>query len=134
MMDPAGTLETRPPSDARDRRSPLTPRRGLVGGLGAGVVAIGCCVGPTVAALFGVMSAAAAADLALDLFEKWGWAFKAAGIAAGIAALLIARRQARACRIGQRSLIRFALVLATSGIATYFALYALTTWLGEVAV
>jgi hypothetical protein len=133
MMEGKEMLAATPTGDVADEGRLPTARRGLLAGLGAGVVAIGCCVGPTVAALFGVMSAAAAADLANNLYAQWGWAFKMAGIISGGAAFFLARRQARTCSAGPRSLGRFALVLAATGVATYFALYATTTWLGNVA-
>lgn len=131
-MESAGSVAA-PPQVETPEPEPLPARRGLIAGLGAGIVAIGCCVGPTVAALFGVMSAATAADLADDLYAEWGWAFKIAGAVAGGAALLLARRRMRVCRTSKRSFRAFAMILAGTGIATYFALYAVTTWLGEVA-
>lgn len=132
-MMPTESVAT-PPSRAERAAEPHLPttRRGLVAGLGTGILAIGCCVGPTVAALLGVMSVATASDLANDLYGEWGWAFKAAGIAAGIAILLQTRRRTRTCGVGGgRPLARFALVLTTTAVASYFALYAVTTWLGE---
>ncbi len=53
-----------------------TARRGTVLGIGLGVVGLGCCVGPAVAALLGITTATVAVDLATGLYEKWGWAFK----------------------------------------------------------
>lgn len=125
-------LAPRPP-DGENTRAPATVRRGAARGIAAGLVAIGCCVGPVVAALLGLMSAAAAADLANDLYADWGWAFKVAGAVFGGAALLAARRHARACRLEDRSIIPFALVLVATGTVTYLVLYAATTSLGRAA-
>lgn len=108
--------------------------RGWLAGATAGVLALLCCVGPTVAALLGFTSAAVAADLATDLYSDWGWAFKAVGIAFAAGALWLARRRARVCSAELKpNLKRFAVMLAVSGLATYSALYVLTTWLGALA-
>lgn len=114
------------------------PVRGRLGsGLGAGLVAgtvgLACCVGPAAAAAVGVVSAATAADVAYDLYGSWGWAFKLAGAAVGIGLIVRARRRAQACSAGPGRVRRFAVVVAISGVATYGALYALTTYLGKVA-
>lgn len=108
-----------------------TARSGALSGVAAGVVALGCCVGPAVAALLGVTSAAVALDLANDLYSTWGWAFKAAGAALGGVVLYAAWRRSRKCEPERRrGLGRFAAVLVVSGALTYGLLYAGTTWAG----
>jgi hypothetical protein len=103
-------------------------------GVAAGVVALGCCVGPAVAALVGVTSGAFALDLATDLYSQWGWAFKIAGAGVGLIAFARARSRMRACSTeGGSGLKRFAAVVIVSGLATYGALYGVTTWLGGFA-
>jgi len=110
-----------------------TARRGITTGVIAGTIGISCCVGPTVAALLGVSSAAYAVDLATDLYDDWGWAFKAAGSAFAVGAVVAARRQAAACSVEKPRLGKFVATVAVTGVGTYAALYGLTTWLGEVS-
>ncbi len=106
---------------------------GVRAGLLAGTIGILCCVGPTVAALLGLTSAAVAVDLANDLYSDWGWAFKLAGAVTAGAAFWLARRRAGSCPVDERpNLMRFAIVLVGTGVLTYLALYALTTWLGTL--
>ena len=102
-------------------------------GFFAGTIGLGCCVGPTVAALLGVSSATYAVDLATDLYEDWGWAFKLAGAGFAGAAIYAARRQAATCSVEKPKLGRFAATVALTGIGTYAALYGLTTYLGEIS-
>ncbi|MCA1704816.1 MAG: hypothetical protein LC808_16745 [Actinobacteria bacterium] len=101
-------------------------------GLAAGIVALGCCVGPAVAALLGFSSAAVAIDLATNLYSEWGWAFKIAGIVSGAVAIAWARRTSRQCGTRPR-LMKFTVVLVGTGLVTYSILYAGTTWLGRQA-
>jgi hypothetical protein len=107
--------------------------RGLLAGIAAGIVALGCCVGPAVATLIGITSGAFALDLATDLYAQWGWAFKIGGAAVGALAVARARSRARACTVEGNGLMRFAVVVTLSGLATYGALYGVTTWLGGFA-
>jgi hypothetical protein len=103
-------------------------------GVVAGVVALGCCVGPAVAALIGIISGAFALDIASDLYARWGWVFKVAGAGVGLIAFARVRSRMRACSTeGGRGLKRFAAVVIVSGLATYGALYGVTTWLGGFA-
>ncbi len=104
--------------------------RGLVAGVIAGAVGIGCCVGPAVAALTGITSAAVAIDTANSLYSEWGWAFKLAGLASGVAAIALAMRSRRRCATRRLGLLRYALIVAVTGTVTYGALYGVTTWLG----
>lgn len=107
--------------------------RGLVAGLGAGLLAMGCCAGPAVAALMGLVSAAVAVDVATELYGRWGWAFKLAGAGLGAAAVLLARRRTASCEAGsRRSAGKFAAVLVASGVTTYAVVYAATTSLASL--
>ncbi|MCA1674010.1 MAG: hypothetical protein LC799_18030 [Actinobacteria bacterium] len=101
-------------------------------GIAAGFIALSCCVGPTVAALLGITSAAVAFDVATDLYDHWGWAFKLAGVIfAGAAVVLVSRRQ-RAC--GARPRVwRSIGMIGIAGVVTYSLLYGATTWLGARA-
>ena len=60
---------------ARDDDLPVW-RIGVLGGL----VGILCCVGPTVLALLGIVSAGTAFAVATDLYEGFAWWFRAAGL------------------------------------------------------
>lgn len=120
-------------SASADTTPPTSDRRGVVAGLLAGVVALGCCVGPAVAALIGVTSAAVAIDVATDLYNEWGWAFKLAGLAFAGVAVGITVTQSRSCSTQKPRLRRFVAILGVSAIATYGVLYGATTWLGRQA-
>jgi len=110
-----------------------TGRRGTVLGIGLGVVGLGCCVGPAVAALLGITTATVAVDLATDLYAQWGWAFKFAAASLAILAVLIARRTGSQCSVGKPRFGRFTAALVFSAVATYALLYAGTSWLGGLA-
>jgi chromate transport protein ChrA len=56
-------------------------------GLTGGLVGMLCCVGPTVLALFGVISAATAFAWANNLYDNYDWWFRLGGL--GILALLV---------------------------------------------
>lgn len=101
-------------------------------GVAAGVVALGCCVGPTVAALVGITSAAVAVDVSTDLYGRWGWAFKLAGLLFGAAAVVVSARRRAACRAEPR-VWRTIGIVALAGGVTYSLLYGTTTWLGARA-
>jgi len=104
--------------------------RGLAAGLIAGIIGIGCCVGPAVAALTGITSAAVAIDAANSLYSEWGWAFKLAGLIAGGVAIGLSLKARRRCRTRPLGIGRYALIVVVTGLVTYGALYGLTTWLG----
>jgi membrane protein implicated in regulation of membrane protease activity len=111
----------------------LDARHGVIGGIAAGLIGIGCCAGPTVAALLGIISASTAISLADNLYGHWEWAFLVAGTLTVAAVVVMARRRARACpaRPGQQR--RFALLVAVTAVVTYGVLYAVTTALGHAA-
>lgn len=106
--------------------------RGVIAGLIAGVVGIGCCVGPAVAALTGITSAAVAIDAANSLYSDWGWVFKLAGLLAAAAAVGLALRARRRCGTRPLGIGRYALIVVVTGLVTYGGLYGLTTWLGDL--
>lgn len=118
-------------NEQRARDSAIS-NRAIVTGISAGVVALGCCVGPAVGALLGLSSAAVAIDLATGLYSEWGWAFKLAGVVFAVTAFLLARRRSLRCAARPR-LMRFAVILVGTGLATYAVLYTGTTWLGQQA-
>ncbi len=75
-------------------------------------------------------TATVAVDLATDLYEQWGWAFKFGAVSLAILAVLITRRTRSECSVRKPRVGRFSAALALSAVATYALLYAGTTWLG----
>jgi hypothetical protein len=78
-------------------------------GLAAGITGMLCCVGPTVLALIGVVSAGTAFVWATDLYHGYGWWFRGGGL-----------------------LLLVGLAVGVA-VATYALLYAVTTSLGTFA-
>lgn len=104
-------------------------------GLTGGLVGIFCCVGPTLLAILGVVSAATAATWANDLFDTWGWAFRLAGLATMIALTVVMLRRRGACSLRGAMAVRRKLALAGgAAVGTYVVLYAATAWLERIAV
>lgn len=103
-------------------------------GVVSGVAGMLCCVGPTVLALLGVVSAGTAITWAYDLYDGWAWAFRLLGLgtAAGLMTLGLRRRDACTLR-GVRSARRPLGIIAVAGVGTYALLYWVTTVLGERA-
>lgn len=99
-------------------------------GITSGLVAILCCAGPTILALFGIISATTALAWANNLYGNYAWWFRLGGL--GVLALLvwIALRRRNQCNINaiRRLRWRLATVLAIA-VGTYVVLYAATTWL-----
>jgi ABC-type amino acid transport system permease subunit len=103
-------------------------------GLVAGLTGILCCVGPTVLALFGVVTAGTAYVWANNLYDGYAWLFRGAGLLLLVGLVVLALRRRNQCSIaGARK--TWPRLLMALGIAagTYAALYALTTWLGTFA-
>ena len=102
-------------------------RIGIIGGL----VGIMCCVGPTILALFGIVSAATAFAWANDLYGNYGWWFRLGGVATVTLLVWLALRRRNQCSLDtiRRLRWRLAAMLAIA-IGTYGLLYAVTTWLG----
>jgi hypothetical protein len=102
--------------------------------MSAGLVGILCCVGPTMLALLGVVSAATAFAWATDLYDGYAWWFRLGGLAvAGVLTWLVLRRR-RQCSLAGVRAARWRLlgVLAVAA-GTYSVLYGVTTWLGGLA-
>ena len=117
------------PHRRRTDRLPVW-RMGLTGGL----VGILCCVGPTVLAVLGVVSAGTAFAWATNLYDHYAWWFGLGGLAVLAVLVWVALRRRNQCSVAGVRRWRWRL-LAVLGVAvgTYVALYALTTWLGTFA-
>jgi hypothetical protein len=131
---------TQTPTDRSDRSDEDTapaPGRPLAVwriGIAGGLTAILCCVGPTVLALLGVVSAGTAFVWATDLYDGYAWWFRLAGLLVLAGLVVVSLQRRNQCSIaGVRSLRRRLLAVAGIAIGTYAALYALTTWLGDLA-
>lgn len=105
-------------------------RMGLTGGL----VGILCCVGPTVLALVGIVSAGTAFAWATNLYDNYAWWFRLGGLAVLALLVWVALRRRDQCSVAgvRRWRWRLLAVLAVA-VGTYVVLYALTTWLGTFA-
>jgi hypothetical protein len=103
-------------------------------GVASGVAGILCCAGPTVLALLGVISASTAYVWANDLYDGFSWWFRSAGLLVLVVTALLALRRRNQCTLRgvRRAGPRLAAALAIA-VATYVALYAITTWLGALA-
>lgn len=103
-------------------------------GIASGVVGILCCVGPTVLALIGVISAGTAFAWATDLYDGYQWWFRLGGLATAALLVWLALRRRRQCSLAglRRGRAGLALVLVVAA-ATYALLYGVTTWLGTLA-
>ncbi|MEQ9324745.1 MAG: hypothetical protein RIF41_36605 [Polyangiaceae bacterium] len=103
-------------------------------GLASGLVGMLCCVGPTILALTGVLTASVAADLANDLYGSYAWYFRGAGLLVALGLAAVTLRSRHACNIrGAMSARRKLGLMLGVAIATYAVLYAVTTWLGSFA-
>lgn len=103
-------------------------------GVAAGLAGILCCVGPTVLALLGIVSAATAFTWATDLYDGYAWWFRLAGLA--VLALLVTwtlRRRNQCNLAGMRNNRLKIGVALGAAVVTYVVLYAATTWLGTFA-
>jgi hypothetical protein len=103
-------------------------------GITGGLVGILCCVGPTVLALVGIVSAGTAFAWANDLYDNYSWWFRLGGLAVLAVLVWLSLRRRNQCSISavRRLRWRLATVLAIA-VGTYVVLYALTTWLGTFA-
>ena len=128
---------TRPAArETSDRRAPTAIDRVPIWRIGitGGLVGILCCVGPTVLALFGIVSAATAFAWANNLYDNDAWWFRLGGLAALVALMWIALRRRNQCSIAGMRRLRWPLLgVFAIAVGTYIALYALTTWLGTFA-
>lgn len=103
-------------------------------GVVAGITGLLCCVGPTVLALFGVVSAGTAFVWANDLYDNYSWLFRLAGLTVLAGLVLWALRRRDQCTLGgiRRVWPRLVLALGTA-VGTYLVLYGVTTYLGTFA-
>jgi hypothetical protein len=117
------------PRRTRTDRLPVW-RTGLTGGL----VGILCCVGPTVLAVLGIVSAGTAFAWATNLYDNYAWWFRLGGLAVLAVLIWWSLRRRDQCDVAGMRRWRWRLlgVLAVA-VGTYIALYALTTWLGTFA-
>lgn len=103
-------------------------------GIAGGLVGILCCVGPTVLALLGLVSAGTAFAWATDLYDNYAWWFRLGGLAVLVLLIWWSLRRRNQCNVAgvRRWRWRLAGVLAIA-VITYVALYGLTKWLGTFA-
>lgn len=103
-------------------------------GIAAGITGLLCCVGPTVLALLGVVTAGTAFVWANDLYDGYAWWFRLCGLALLLGLVIWSLRRRSACTLGgvRRAWPRLLRALAIA-VATYAALYGVTTWLGTLA-
>ena len=117
------------PRPHHDRSLPVW-RIGLTGGL----VGILCCVGPTVLALLGVVSAGTAFVWATNLYDGYQWWFRLAGLMVMALLVWVALRRRNQCSLnGARTAHRRLISVVAIAVATYLLLYGVTTWLGRLA-
>jgi hypothetical protein len=100
-------------------------------GLAAGITGMLCCVGPTVLALIGVVSAGTAFVWATGLYDGYGWWFRAGGLLLLVGLEVWSLRRRNQCSLGgvRKTWSRLVLTLGVA-VATYAVLYAVTAWLG----
>ena len=103
-------------------------------GILAGVAGLSCCVGPTMLALLGIVSAGTAFAWANDLYDRYAWFFRLGGLVllAGLVAWSLSRRNQCTLEGVRNSRIRLLLAVGAA-VVTYGVLYGLTTWLGSFA-
>jgi hypothetical protein len=103
-------------------------------GIVAGITGLLCCVGPTLLALLGVVSAGTAFVWATDLYDGYSWLFRLAGLAVLVGLVVWSLRRRDQCTLGgvRKTWPRLLLALGIA-VGTYVALYAVTTWLGTFA-
>jgi hypothetical protein len=125
------TSNQTPPTSARPETDRLPVWRiGVTGGL----VGILCCVGPTVLALLGIVSAGTAFAWATTLYDDHAWWFRLGGLAVLVLLGWISLRRRDQCSIAGVRRWRWRLLgIVAVAAATYGALYAVTTWLGTFA-
>lgn len=103
-------------------------------GISSGLVGILCCVGPTVLALFGIVSAGTAFVWANDLYDNFAWWFRLGGLLVLGILVWAALRRRDQCSLAGVHARRWRLLGALAiAVGTYVALYAATTWLGGLA-
>jgi hypothetical protein len=122
----ARVTSTQTPKDVSAPGLP-TVRIGIV----AGLTGILCCVGPTVLALLGVVSAGTAFVWATDLYDGYAWWFRGAGLLVLVVLVTWSLRRRGQCSLtGARRVWPRLVGTLVVAVVTYAAMYALTTWLG----
>lgn len=105
-------------------------RIGIVGGL-AGML---CCVGPTVLALLGILSAGTAFAWATSLYDQGAWLFRLGGLALIVALVWWSLRRQKQCTVTAVRRLRWRLLsVVVIAMGTYALLYGVTTSLGSLA-
>ncbi len=131
MTQPLARTPTGPEQHDQPAKALPTVRIGVVGGL----VGIFCCVGPTVLALLGMVSAGTAYVWSSALYDGYAWWFRTAGLATSVVLVWVALQRRRQCSVkGMRSVKAQLGLLLVTAVATYASLYVATTWLGSIAV
>lgn len=130
-MPPSAKPDTPSASEQKVRNERLPAWRI---GLTSGLVGIVCCVGPTVLALLGIVSAGTAFAWATNLYDNHAWWFRLGGLAVLVLLVWLSLRRRDQCSVAGLRRWRWRL-LGVFGIAvvTYLALYGITTWLGTFA-
>lgn len=125
---PATARPGRAPRPYSADRLPIW-RIGITGGL----VGILCCVGPTVLALLGIVSAGTAFAWATGLYDNGAWWFRIGGLVVLVVLVWFSLRRRNQCDLAgvRRRRWRLLGVLAIA-VGTYVILYAVTTWLGTL--
>lgn len=130
QTEPTGTGQVTAAAPPASARGLPAIRIGLIGG----AVGMLCCVGPTVLALIGVLSAATAYTWGENLYNGYAWWFRLGGLVATVALVVWALRRRKSCSIGgARTQWRKLALLAGVAVATYGVLYGLTTLAGTFA-
>lgn len=116
-------------AEAPERKGLPAIRIGILGGL-TGIL---CCVGPTVLAIFGIVSAATAFSWATDLYDNYAWWFRIGGLALMAGVFMLVLRKRNQCSIaGARNARKKILIALGVAVATYALLSAITTILGNL--
>lgn len=100
-------------------------------GFTSGLVGMLCCVGPTVLALIGIVSATTAFAWATKIYDNYAWWFRLGGLATLALLVFLALRRRDQCSLAAIRRLRWRLATTLAiAVVTYGALYAATTWLG----
>lgn len=100
----------------------------------AGLTGLTCCVGPTVLALVGLVSAGTAFNWANDLYDGYAWLFRLGGLLLLVLLIAWSLRRRNQCSLrGARSNWRGLVLALAVAVVTYAVLDAVTTWLGGFA-